>query len=421
MGAGTNYVSLVPQDTITCTLTATNAAGLTTALSAASNGNTICLTQPVDYGTFSGTTKNLTIVSQAGTGAEDPVDNKLKVSLGSGDTGTVTIDGGMDRWDTSEGLNMTDVVITTGAANITFTDFKVDVSAESGNACPFFGRCWVMDPPPMDSNILIDHFVAENAFDDEALFYIDDGASSGDTGITIQNGLFRHMSTDGVKLTGNETVTVRNNRFMDMHGSYDVTGSENHTDGVQMLAGNHVIEGNWLSQCDQCIFSDDGTENNTIRHNLVDEGGQHFITVSADNPGSTHAFNTITSRTQDQSPTFDCATNFAGPASVPDVQNNILQNMATAGTGGGPDCAPTANHHNMLAVGQSTSGVGGSNFTGTQTYVGGSDLDTFDAFGDFCLASGSTGYTGATDGGDVGICGGDYNGSNYGPPTGEGF
>lgn len=408
---------------ITCDQSSTSSADFTSDLAAISNGQTLCLTNAVDYGTFSGTTKNITIVSQAASGAQDPVNNILKISIGSGDTGTVTIDGGMDRWDTSEGLNIVDAGITTGAANLTVTDFKIDPAGAGCDPGNDGGRCWLIDPAPINSNITIDHFVAENAFDGEAVFYIDDAATSGSTGITIQNGLFKHMSTDGAKLTGDESVTVRNNKFMDMHGSYDNAGLENHTDAIQMLEGNHVITGNWLTSTDQCIFSDDGTTNNTVNHNLVDNCGQHFITISWDlSPGSVETFNTITARTQDQPPYYECGTNDGlGGVSTPNIQNNILQRMNLGGTNDGPDCVPTANHHNMLVSGEPTSGTGGSNFTGTQTYVGGSDLSTFDSFSDFCLVDGSTGEDDATDGSQVGICGGDYNGSNYGPPSGEGF
>lgn len=410
-------------DTITCNHSSVDASDLTSDITAASNGQTICLVNAVDYGTFSGTTKNLTIVAQeGGSGAENPVDATLAISMGSGDTGTVVIDGGMDTWDSPEGLNIKDAVFVTGAANLTVRDFEIDPSGEVNGECPFFGRCWVFDPAPINSNILVDHCYAHDGTDGEAIFYIDDGASSGDTGIIVQNCLFEHMSNDGMKLTGDETVTVRNNKFTDMHGSYDVAGEENHTDAIQMLAGNHIIYGNWLTATDQCLFSDDGTENNTVHHNLIDNCGQHFITISSDNPGSTIYHNTITSRTQDIAPYFECGTNFgAGAESQPDLQNNIFQEMNLGGTNGGPNCVPTANHHNMLKVGESTTGTGGSNFTGTQTYVGGSDLSTFDEFSDFCLSDGTAGEDDATDGSQVGICGGDYNGTNYGPPSGEGF
>ena len=40
-----------------------------------------------------------------------------------------------------------------------------------------------------------------------------------------------------MKLTGDETVTVANNKFTDFHESNG--GDENHTDEIQMLEGNH--------------------------------------------------------------------------------------------------------------------------------------------------------------------------------------
>ncbi len=409
-------------ETITCDLSSTNSSDFTSDLSAATSGDTICLTNAVDYGTFNGTSKDLTIVAQSGTGAPDPVNATLAIIMGSGDNGTVVIDGGRDTWDAAAGLNIPTAEFSTGAANLTIKDFEIDGTGGSG-------RRWIFDPAPVDSNILIDHFNAHDVLGGEALFYVEppSGAAGQDTGITIQRGILHHISNDGVKLGGEFVIRILNNKFMDFHES--LSGDGNHTDGIQPLVTKHaIIKGNWLTNADQCLFGDDGTGSLTITHNVIDNCGEWTMYIGGDGPtGSTIAYNTITDRTYNFADGFTCGNNaVTGPfgatmdRSVPDLQNNIFQSI-TLSEGGGLDCEPVANHHNMLRTGESTTGVGGSNFTGSQVYVGGSDLSTFDEFSDWCLDPSSEGYNDATDGGEVGVCGGDYDGTNYGPPTGEGY
>jgi hypothetical protein len=402
---------------ITCDHTAANGAGLTSAISAASNGQTICLTAATSYGSFTGTNKSVTIVSQAATGPPDPVDNSMTLSLGSGDTG-FTIDGGRDRWDSSEGLNIPTAAITTGASNITLTDFEIDGTGGSG-------RRWTFDFAPVDSNILLDHFYAHHALGGEAIFYIDDTSGSGafDTGITIQNSLFHTVSNDGVKLTGDDTVRVLNNKFVNFHES--LSGDGNHTDAIQWLEGNHVIKGNWIDDADQCFFGDDGSGNLTMTHNIALDCASWWFNIGGDDPASDVSYNTVVKSTGFSifgDMTITCGNNDpALPASLTNITNNIAHELGL-GSEGGLACTPTANHHNALDTGQSTTGTGGSNFTvASITYAGGSDPGAFDSFDDFCPTAPSSVTTGATDGGDVGVCGGDYSGSNYGPPSGEGF
>jgi Right handed beta helix region len=409
--------------TITCNQSSTNSSDFRSDLSAISNGQTLCLTNAVDYGTFTGTTKNITIVAQSGSGSESPVNATLSLDLASGDNGTVVIDGGRNTWNASTGLNIPTASFATGAANLTIKDFEINGTGGSG-------RRWVFDPAPVNSNILIDHFNAHDVVAGEALFYVEppSGSPGQDTGITIQRGIFHHLSNDGIKLGGDFVIYILNNKFTDFH---ERNGSDgNHTDEIQPEVTKHVvIKGNWFTDGDQCLFGDDGTGALTITHNVIDNCGQWTMYLGGDGPtGSTIAYNTITDRSYDSAGGFTCGNNaVTGPfgatmdRSVPDLRNNIFQAIYLAGSSGGLDCQPVANHHNMLRPGQSTTGTGGSNFTGAQTYVGGRTLSSFDEFSDFCLSPRSRGYKSATDGGQVGACGGDYNGSNYGPPTGEGY
>ena len=409
--------------TITCNQSSTNSSDFRSDLSAISNGQTLCLTNAVDYGTFTGTTKNITIVAQSGSGSESPVNATLSLDLASGDNGTVVIDGGRNTWNASTGLNIPTASFATGAANLTIKDFEINGTGGSG-------RRWVFDPAPVNSNILIDHFNAHDVVAGEALFFVEppSGSPGQDTGITIQRGIFHHLSNDGIKLGGDFVIYILNNKFTDFH---ERNGSDgNHTDEIQPEVTKHVvIKGNWFTDGDQCLFGDDGTGALTITHNVIDNCGQWTMYLGGDGPtGSTIAYNTITDRSYDSAGGFTCGNNaVTGPfgATMEQVCPGPTEQHFPGDLPGrverwsGLSAGSQPPQH--ASVGTVHDWDRGSNFTGAQTYVGGRTLSSFDEFSDFCLSPRSRGYKSATDGGQVGACGGDYNGSNYGPPTGEGY
>lgn len=386
--------------TIHCDQTAANAAGLTTALSAISNGQTLCLTAAVDYGTFNGTSKTITIIAQKSTGGRQPVDATITLNFGSGDSG-FTVDGNRERWDSPVGLTIPSATIVNGASDITVKNF------ESTGACPLaetICRDWFFEPAPAaGSNIVIDHGYFHDDIGGEATIWIWNSTPM-TSGVTIKNSLFRHNSTDSIKLSNEVAATILNNKIIDSHECLP-TCTGNHTDAIQFDTGNgSIIKGNWVQDADQCIsnFSEGGGSYN-ISHNVAVDCFAHSITVMSDDPASTVAFNTIASSNEDS---IICADK-AG-LDTPSV-TNIYNNVAPGGVdleGEGPTCVPTRNDHNVSTA---------------VTYEGGADPTTFDEFSDFCLTPSSAGYTGADDGGQVGVCGGDYDGTNYGPPSGEGY
>lgn len=388
--------------TITCDQTAANSAGLTSAISAASNGQTICLTAAVSYGTFTGTNKTVTIISQSATGAANPVANSITLSLGSGDSG-FTIDGGMARWDSSVGLNINGCTCATSAQNITLKNFKSFSGAD---------RAWNFSQPP-NTGFVIDHAHFYNYISGEAAIYVDHSASEpASTGITIKNSLFRHFSADGIKLAGDNGVTILNNKFVDF---YEANGAANHTDAIQFYSGaGSTVKGNWIDNCEQAISGFDGMGSNDISHNLVTRCVAHWFTNMWDRPASTWAFNTI----GDSGGNLICGNkaeySSGSQASLTNIRNNVARGISL--TGEGATCTPTQNTNNLV-----NSGATAGNINGTPLFSGGSTLSTWDTFNDGCLTALSPGYTGATDGTQVGICGGDYNGTNYGPPVGEGY
>lgn len=398
--------------TITCDQTAATAsqASLTTAISAASNGQTVCMSVTGSYGTFAGTSKTITIVSQAGTGAPSPVSNSMDLSLGSGDSG-FTIDGGMTSPTCSCGMSLNGGLIAGGASaahDITFKNFRSTGS----------GRVWNMDPTTTGANITIDHAYFHDMIGGEANIYIwtVDGPIV-DTGIVIKNSLFKHFSTDGVKLSGQAKASVLNNFFVDARESY--AGDGNHTDAIQFNCGcGSLVRGNVVHDVDACISGYDNQNTVAVTHNVVWDCTSSGLQAQRDSPASTLKWNTVGPTSA--GPGSDIACGNDGNAgkgttvSIPNIYDNVAFNgVSTNGAGGagGENCAPTRNDHN--SSGAQTLGVG------SMTVANMNAATTITAF---CLASSSAGYSVADtvssyDGSSqVGLCGGDFNPSTDGPP-----
>lgn len=416
-----------PGDTVTCDQTAANAAGLTSAISAASNGDTICLTQAVSYGSFTGTSKSVTIISQSGSGPPDPVDASMTINFGSGDTGAFVIDGNMASIDEDEpGLSINGGTLTTGTANWTLRRFKSTGCGSGG--CRLFSATTA----PVNCNCLIEEGLFYDVLGGEAVWYIDDTATGGaiqDTGITFRRNIGRHNSNDLFKLTGDDTVRMYGNACVDAHESH--SGDGNHTDCWQFTGANHVMVGNLAKDADACLFGDDGTGNNDITNNVCLDIVTEWINVGGDGddgevgngPGS-RIHNNVTAISTGFSvfapPNITCGNNAVNngfgerlATSITSVKDNINRgSINLGGTGGGLDCEPVANTNNMLP-----SGASSPNFNGSPTFVGGSNPGTFTSFSDFCLSPLSSGYTGSSTGGQVGICDGSFDPETDGPPV----
>lgn len=382
--------------TITCDQTAANSSALASAITAASSGtpSTICLTAATSYGSFTGTSKPVTIVAQNGTGARNPVSASMTLSLGSGDTG-FTIDGNMTSWDCACGMTINSGTFTSGSSSahdITLKNFRGSGTGGS--------RYFNFDPTTAGANITIDHAYLHDYIGGEATIFVWASATT-DTGIVIKNTLFKHSSTDGVKLSNPVKVSLLNNKFVEFHESY--SGDGNHTDAIQFNSGNFsIVRGNVVIDADQCISGFDGQAGLTITHNVVADCDAHAFTLMKDNSASTLAWNTVGPGGENN---IICG-NKSGltGASVTNIYNNITSGVVLSG--GGTTCTPTRNDHNTGTI--------------TQTYVGGSSasITASWSFGDFCVASGAA-LTGADDGGQQGVCGGDYDPETDGPPAGE--
>jgi len=364
-------------------------------VAAATPGQTVCLTQSANYGSFTGTNKAITITPA------DGISPTMTLNLGSGDA-DFTIDGKRETWDDTTGLHINGGSIQAGVTGVTFRDFW------STGA----GRLWVFDAGPIcGSNITIDHGHFYDVYSGEAIIYVDH--TSGEpcnTGLTIQNSLFRHSSADGVKLSNDARVDILDNKFLDSKECLPGIGcSGNHTDAVQFYSGTgSVVRGNWVDQCDQAISGFDGQSSALIEHNLVTNCGAHWLTYMADTPASTVQWNTI----GDSAGAVICG-NKSGLDTPSDtiIRNNVARGIAL--TGGGATCTPDQNTNNLV-----DSGATAGNVNGIPLWVSGGAPTTFEGY---CLSALSPGYFSSTVGGQVGLCGDGWDAATNGPPRGEGY
>lgn len=388
---------------ISCDRTAADDSALDTQVDAATSGQVVCITANGTYSTV-GTGDNTPITITAQTG----VSPLLTASLNNND-GNLTIDGNRETWNDNEGIYSNSIFIagTPGPDNVTVRDMLIEDVSANGAANFFIDG-------PSTADILIEHnrFTGVD-FGTEASIRVDSSASA----VVVNRNLFHDQHGDGVKHGGSTTVTITNNKFMNIDdNSVRSPGADIHSDAIQNNSDNaHTIAiGNWVDNCSQGITSFDKMHSSTYTHNIIQNCGAHSMTLMMDNDGSTHSWNSILGDTG-----YDCSTSpgkqtqYPGePASDPAIENNIFIQSPNFGSGDGL-CVGTPYNNNMLP-----SGASGTNFNGSPTYVGGSDPDAFDEFSDFCLVDGTTGEDDATNGTQVGVCGDGFTG---GPPSGEGY
>jgi hypothetical protein len=395
---------------VTCDRNAANDAALDTQVAAATSGQTVCITAGGSYST-SGTDDNTPVTITAA----DGVSPDLTFSLNNND-GNLTIDGNRETWNDTTGIrlfNGSGISGTPGPDNVTIRDaFSTE---DTG-----LGAAQIQIDGPTTATILIEHIRFTGVdFGTEASIRVDGAA----TDVTVSESLFHDQHGDGVKIGGSSYVTVLNSKFLNIDdNSVRSPGADIHSDMVQINSedAGATLRGNWVSDCQQGITAFDQMDASLIEHNVVQgcaSPSGHSITLMFDYKGSTHRYNTIV-----DGPNYDCSTSpgkqtqYPGViAGDPEVSNNIFEPGMNLGSGFGL-CVPTVQTNNMC---NSTCGSG--NFTGNPTYIGGGTPASFDEFADFCLAPGSDGITGASGGGQVGVCGGSYSASTYGPPTGEGY
>jgi hypothetical protein len=331
-GAGLVITSGGGGTTITCDQSTASAslASLNNAITAASNGQTVCLAQSGNYGVWTGTTKTVTIIPQVSTGARNPTQAEVFLNLAGGDSG-FTIDGNRTRWDdtvgstggtgTWTGLRIRGAYFTGGGSGPQNVTIKNSLFQGTGTgattlhgACPDDVNGGIMGggcvEAPNDGttagtrNVLFLHNVFRDmeAHDgsqgytgmEAAVRMTDDG----NLGWTFKNNLFYHLTgTDGLKLGG--SAEAINNLFDDIDSNPNPFGEDIHPDAIQAFGAVHA-RGNWVfgsgvgtNSCEEGFTAFDGVHDSLFEHNLVLDCDTHQIAWQGDHPASTFRFNTV--------------------------------------------------------------------------------------------------------------------------------
>src|SRR5919204_4764446 len=341
----------------TCDLSATPSS-FASALSSASAGQTICLASG-SYGTFAGTSKQVTIA------AADGASPTMKVNVASGDA-NFTLDG-------MTGMGGT---IAAGASGITIRNSTFTSTIDVEGAIQHV----VLDG---------DHFdwpaVSTTGGPNAKIFVSVSGASPG-AALTVENSTILNGDLDGVNIGGGSGLLVQGNEFENL-----CDRNVNHTDNIQFEGGSQIrVAGNYVYESQSCntqgITSyDGGTDGVIFEDSVVDIPRDWGIELYADqnsivrhntvvyHPKTYSEFNTGTGQIDIDRKTQDPA------GSGTEVYDNIATSVAfTNGS--------TGTAHNNVS-GQSAIYVGP-----TTTYPG------------FQLASNSpVGLNAADDGTDDGV------------------
>lgn len=355
----------------TCNLNATTA-NFASQVNAATSGQTICLAAG-NYGTWTGTDKAITIRSTSGTSAS------IAFDFSSGDK-DFTLDSLQIAGGRIAGPGYTSTA-PTRPQNITvknsvFTSQVVIDYLQNGNIL-------------FDNNTHNNIDNNSNCIATPARFHFPYDQNV-PTGVTIRNSIFTGGNTDGIQAGGG--VTIISNTFSGVKEKSDSDCA--HTDPIQLFGNGHTVRGNYITDSADGIVAYDRIGNSLIEHNVVDlKSGRFGIELYSDN-GSTVRFNTLIYNSA-------CASSGCGQivldhkSADPAGVNTIIENNVAAGISISNGSTAAVNRNNMLR-----SGASGQNFSGTPIFTGGTTLTSW---ANFKLASNSPGFTGATDGGTVGI------------------
>lgn len=340
-------------------------------VSAATPAQTVCLASGT-YGTWTGTTKPITIAPEPGASPS------LNFDFGPEAAG-FTINGGHTSYDSSSpGINLVDQnYFDTGSSNITLENVAITCNGEDS---------FCLQVRTGGSGIVIkDNIFHDMQFPNDAsaaLWVIP--ATKSPENVIVKNNLFRDMGADAIDggpgtIVGNDFSNVNSN-----------TNDPRHTDVIQ-FDDNEVIQGNFVHNgCIQGIDAFDGTRNDTITDNVIVGCSVHSLVTAADMPGSLVAHNIVIGAGGEE-----CGSKPGSPPSTTKIRDNILEDGINWG---GVECTPSADQDNMSwpSFGQIHSG---SDFIAAPGFVGGSNPSTYAGY---ALAAASPGKRKASDAGDVG-------------------
>lgn len=343
-------------------------------VSASSSGDTILLATG-SYGTWSGTSKAITIKADAGAAAT------MSPELSTGDA-NFTLDGLTLNGDSdpSGEIDIDNDVHDVTIRNSTITDTVKVTGDRSG--------------PLLFDNVHFDAHVSDCAGGCLPALWIGPGGTAHDTKIVVRNSLFTHSPGDGIQ--AGSAFTVTDSEF---HVTNDGACDSCHTDSIQLFGGQ--ADDGTGSTILRDYIHDGGTDSDGIVE--FDGGGHHDIEDNViareqlfgmdlgNDSASKVIHNTIVmanSRTG-----IDMTSKNTPGSSGETIRDNVIPSIEF--TGGGCNCTatPAAYDHNLIP------GASSPNIAGAPTFVGGSSPTTYAGF---ALASGSAGKGAASDGLDAG-------------------
>jgi hypothetical protein len=362
-----------------------------TELSEATDGETICLSTG-DYGTFTGTSKAVTIRSAEG------ADARMGFDLGSGDA-NFTLEGLTFNGRRGDRFS----AITGDVRNVTFRDSRFTLPTYIDG--------------PIESGILFDRNrfvgiteVAGQPIDGGLDLRYGDGCTATTTsGITVRNSLFANGNFTPVK-TGCG-LKVLNNVFRDICENLAIA-PEGHTANIEMYgAPGMVVRGNYFTrtrgtECEAgAVAAYDGLEHALIEDNVIIGVNRPWGIELYSDDGSVVRHNTLEASGRACSWDQPCgqihiASKLGGS---PYRQGNdrgagtqVYDNIAYSVNVEAGKASVARDDHNMLRVGPTASG----NFLGIPRFAGRRRASA--PGGAYRLAHGSPGRGAASDGRDVG-------------------
>jgi hypothetical protein len=362
---GTNFYGPIGPQTLTCSVTLSSGASISSAVSAASGGDTICLGD----GVYSGVTLSNV--------------NKSSMVTIKSINGAANVDVGQINWSNVSNIKLDGVTFSgRGTSNAITGSHDIQIINSIGKT-----QILVVNATIANANILFDHnqhLDIPNPCDNNACVegMISVVGSASPSGVTIQNSFFSGGTADGVQIGANQ-VKVLNNEFTGI-----ITADPHHNDPVQIYGGTGTtISGNYFHNDDTGIMAPDGETNPTITNNVFVQTGYPYAIVVGSWNGGLISHNTFKYGTS-------CAWNSCGTLWLRSstgvvVKDNIIGEWKL-------DSGSATEDYNLVNIGMVAHG---HTITGLPTYTGGANPATWAGY---ALTPASKGYHAASDGLDMG-------------------
>lgn len=369
----------------TCDRTATTST-FASQLSAATAGQTVCLAAGT-YAMPAASKSNVTVAPQAGAAVKfsSLLLNSNKVVSG------VTFDGANGAGGL---MDFADVELCAPSRDVTWRNARWSGSSVTIRTKSGAGSCGGT-AEIVNANIMFDHDQFLNYHPSgglEGRIHLPGATSASDSGITIQNSLFKGGDGDGIQSAATG-LKILNNEFADL-----LFAGGPHTDAIQIWgAKNTLVQGNYLHNDSTGIMNyDGGNSGNVIADNVligVDGDAGFAVIQLGGGTNETVIHNTIVGAGK--------KINFGSKAGQQARNVTVRDNVVPGGvvsSGSGSAATYLVNDYNLCAA---TSGCAGSHAqVGTPVFTGGANPTSYNGF---ALASGSPGKGNSSDGVDRGI------------------